>query len=171
MDYTENFNAIVMPSRTVMLTGVPPELNNSETLHTYFSKFGALLWVNEKYEQDPEAAVITFFSIAEAIAAFMSNEAVLDVDSIQKSWFEYTQKCDRCPYKYSSQESIRKHIAQCHTSKKFEDDSATALADDKDVNEPVKGTEIYSYKYSLHINLDFHYSCYGHVSATNCQRL
>lgn len=171
MDSAENFNAIVMPSRTIMLTGVPPELNNSETLHTYFSKFGALLWVNEKYEQDSEAAVITFFSIAEAIAAFMSNEAILEVDSIQKSWFEYTQKCDLCPYKYSSQESIRKHIAQCHTSKECSDDS---VSDIKEVyHESANGIKIHSYTISFHFisNRLIFISYYRNTSATNCQGL
>lgn len=142
MECAENFNAIVMPSRTIMLTCVPPELNNSETLHAYFSKFGALLWVNEKYERDPETAIITFFSIAEAIGAFMSNEAILEVDSIQRSWFEYTEKCEYCPYKYSSQESIKKHIAQCHAAKGFEDELPV---DDEIAKGPVNGMKIHSF--------------------------
>lgn len=106
-----------MPSRTIMLTGIPPEMNNSETLHSYFSNFGALLWVNERYEQDPQTALITFFSIAEAISVFMSNEPILDVDSIRKSWFEYSKKCELCSYKYTSQESIKRHMEQYHTAK------------------------------------------------------
>lgn len=107
-------SAVVMPSRTIMLSGVPAELNNSDELHKYFSKFGALLWVNEKYESDVNAAVITYFSIADAIAAFMSSEPVLDARSIQKSWFEYTKKCELCPYKYSSEDSIRQHMETQH---------------------------------------------------------
>lgn len=109
-------SAVVMPSRTLMLTGVPPELNNSDELHKYFSKFGALLWVNEKYESDIDVAVITFFSIADAIAAFMSCEPVMEIHSIQKSWFEYTKKCELCPYKYSSEDSIKQHMELQHPS-------------------------------------------------------
>lgn len=108
-------SAVVMPSRTLMLTGVPADLNISDKLHNYFKKFGALLWVNEKYEADTECAVITFFSIADAIAAFMCTEPVLDIVSIQKSWFEYTKKCDLCPYKYSSEESIKQHKELHHS--------------------------------------------------------
>ncbi|XP_055308921.1 myosin heavy chain, clone 203-like [Sitodiplosis mosellana] len=108
--------AVVMPSRTLMLTGVPAELNNSNELHKYFSKFGPLLWVNERYDSDMDVAVITFFSIADAIAAFMSSEPVLDIHSIQKTWFEYTKKCDVCPYKYSSEESIKQHMELQHPS-------------------------------------------------------
>lgn len=117
MDQSDNYGAIVMPSRTIMLTGIPPELNNSETLHSYFSNFGALLWVNERYEQDPETALITFFSIAEAISVYMSNELILDVDSIRKSWFEYSKKCGLCSYKYTCQESIKRHMEQYHAAK------------------------------------------------------
>lgn len=115
-------DSVVMPSRTLMLTGVPVELNNSDKLHNYFSKFGALLWVNEKYEANIDTAVITFFSIADAIAAFMCSEAVLDVPTIQKSWFEYTKKCDFCPYKYSSDDSIKQHMELQHPDAKFSTD-------------------------------------------------
>lgn len=103
-----------MPSRTILLTGVPSELNNESMLHSYFSKFGSVLWVNEMYERNENIAVITFFSISEAIAAFMSNEPVLENSSIQKSWFEYAKKCELCSYKYSSTESIKQHTEQCH---------------------------------------------------------
>lgn len=108
--------AVVMPSRTLMLTGIPIELNNNDKLHDYFSQFGALLWVNEKYESNIEIAVITFFSIADAIAAFMSSEPVMNVTSIEKSWFEYTKKCELCPYKYSSEDSIKQHMELHHQS-------------------------------------------------------
>lgn len=107
-------NAVVMPSRTLLLTGVPIQMNNSDKIRDFFSKYGALLWVNERYESDPEIAVITFFSISDAIAAFMSIEPVLNVSSIKKSWFEYTKTCELCSYKYSCEESIEHHMAKYH---------------------------------------------------------
>lgn len=183
MDHTESFNAIVMPSRTIMLTGIPPELNNSDTLHSYFSKFGALLWVNEKYENDSEAAIVTFFSIGEAIAAYMCDDYILDVKSIRRRWFQYTEKCDLCSYKYSSQESIQKHIAQCHTSKDIEDDETIAEKDSNsklqtaETNESVNGIQILISSYiSFHFSLisfqsNFQFSCNGNASAINFQRL
>lgn len=122
MDTIENGDAVVMPSRTLMLKGIPPELNNSDAIHTYFSKFGAVLWVNDKYDSDPEAAVVTFFSIADAIAAYMSNESTMEVEYIQKSWFEYSKKCDLCSYKYSSEDSIKQHMMTNHSS--FENQNA-----------------------------------------------
>lgn len=110
-------DTVAMPSRTLMLKGIPRELNNNETIHNYFSKFGAILWVNERYEDDPGAAIVTFFSISDAIAAIMSDEHPMDFSSIQKFWFEYMQKCDFCSYKYSSDYSIKQHMAMFHSDK------------------------------------------------------
>lgn len=110
-------DTVAMPSRTVMLKGIPRELNNNETIHNYFSKFGAILWVNERYENDPGAAIVTFFSISDAIAAIMSDEHPMDFSSIHKSWFEYTQQCEFCSYKYSSEYSIKQHMAMYHSDK------------------------------------------------------
>lgn len=96
MDSNTNINAVAVPSRTILLTGVPSELNTEEKLRKHFSKFGVLLCVNEKYGQNSEVAVITFFSIADAIAAFISSEAVLDADTVQKSWFDDAPMQDKC---------------------------------------------------------------------------
>lgn len=139
MDSSDCQNAILMPSRTIMLENVPAELNNGESLHSYFSRFGALLWVNDKYEQKSSDAVITFFSIGDAIAAFMCSEPVLDVVSIEKSWFQYTKTCELCPYKYSSENSIKQHMQQHHTHKHSTDQ---LQANEKDVNVPAKGMDL-----------------------------
>lgn len=117
MSNDENINPIVIPSRTIILTDVPLELNDEETLRTYFSQFGTLLWVNAKYEENEQVAVVTFFSISDAIAAFMCDSAVLDDDSIRKSWFKYTKECNQCSYKYTLPKSIEQHKARCHSSK------------------------------------------------------
>lgn len=162
MDRNDNFGAIIMPSRTIMLTGIPPELNNTETLHSYFCNFGSLLWVNERYENDPETALITFFSIAEAISVFMSNESILDINSIQKSWFEYTKKCELCSYKYSSQDSIKKHMEQYHMVKKTVDieQNVEKFANDianvnSNVGQNVEGNRLFFYNFPLIFRLKF----------------
>lgn len=107
-------DAVVMPSRTILLKGIPRGLNNGETIHNYFSKFGAILWVNEHYEGDPKAAIVTFFSISDAIAAMMSDEHPMDFGCVTKSWFEYTKNCNFCSYKYSTECSIKQHMATHH---------------------------------------------------------
>lgn len=117
MDSGEHLKPIAMPSRTIILSNVPAELNDEDRLRAYFRQFGTLLWVNAAYEGDKQAAIVTFFSIGDAIAAFICNEAILDNDSIKKSWFQYTKKCNLCPYEYSSSQSIERHRARCHTSK------------------------------------------------------
>lgn len=136
MNYVADSNAVVMPSRTIMLIDVPPELNNSERLRTYFSKYGALLWVNEKYGHDSEAA-ITFFSISDAIAAFLDDEPVLENGLIRKSWFEYGQQCELCSYKYLSEESLQKHMAKYHMAERSENDQLGAVGETSNVTSDV----------------------------------
>lgn len=47
----------------IALTDVPPEMNNEESLRTFFSQFGTLSWVNAKYEEDKQVAAATFLLI------------------------------------------------------------------------------------------------------------
>lgn len=129
MESGENFNAAGMPSRTILLTGIPPDLNTTEKLYAHFGTFGVLLNVNEKYDENPGSAIVTFFSISDAISAFISTEPILGVDTIQMSWSQYTKQCEFCSYKYSTDESIKQHVLSHHTSKEEANDSVKIVAE------------------------------------------
>lgn len=134
-------DTVAMPSRTILLKGIPRGLNNSESIHNYFSKFGAILWVNENYEGDPKAAIVTFFSISDAIGAMMSDEHPMEFSCIQKSWFEYTKTCDFCPYKYSAECSLKKHMETHHLDKDLNgmyDDLDTSNSSDSNGSLPLE---------------------------------
>ncbi|XP_071057172.1 zinc finger protein swm [Onthophagus taurus] len=68
------------------LKKVPPGLNNITHLNNHFSKFGKILNIQVGYENDPEAAIVTFSSHAEANAAYRSTEAVLNNRFIKVFW-------------------------------------------------------------------------------------
>lgn len=74
------------------LKKVPPGLNNITHLNNHFSKFGQIVNIQVFYENDPEAALITFSSHAEANAAYRSTEAVLNNRFIKVFW--HTQNAD-----------------------------------------------------------------------------
>lgn len=68
------------------LKKVPSGLNNITHLNNHFSKFGKIVNIQVCYEGDPEAAIITFSSHAEANAAYRSTEAVLNNRFIKVFW-------------------------------------------------------------------------------------
>lgn len=68
------------------LKKVPAGLNTITHLNNHFSKFGKIVNINLNYEGDPEAAIITFSSHAEANAAYRSTEAVLNNRFIKVFW-------------------------------------------------------------------------------------
>ncbi|KAK4878106.1 hypothetical protein RN001_010612 [Aquatica leii] len=68
------------------LKKVPPGLNNITHLNNHFSKFGKIVNIQVFYEGDPEAAIVTFSSHAEANAAYRSTEAVLNNRFIKVFW-------------------------------------------------------------------------------------
>lgn len=68
------------------LKKVPPGLNNITHLNNHFSKFGQIVNIQVFYERDPEAALVTFSSHAEANAAYRSTEAVLNNRFIKVFW-------------------------------------------------------------------------------------
>lgn len=68
------------------LKKVPPGLNNIMHLNNHFSKFGKIVNIQVFYEGDPEAAIVTFSSHAEANAAYRSTEAVLNNRFIKVFW-------------------------------------------------------------------------------------
>lgn len=109
-------NMALKPSRNILLADIPPHLNDAEILREHFGTFGVLLSVKEKFDENPTLAIVTFFSIIDAISAFITSEPILGVESIQMSWLEYTKHCSLCSYQYSSEESIKQHVRNHHYS-------------------------------------------------------
>lgn len=72
------------------LKKVPPGLNNITHLNNHFSKFGQIVNIQVFYDNDPEAALVTFSSHAEANAAYRSTEAVLNNRFIKVFWHTNT---------------------------------------------------------------------------------
>lgn len=68
------------------LKKVPRGLNNITHLNNHFSKFGKIVNIQVCYEGDPEGAIVTFSSHAEANAAYRSTEAVLNNRFIKVFW-------------------------------------------------------------------------------------
>jgi len=72
---------------SLQLKKVPQGLNNIAHLHNHFVKFGKIVNIQVCFEGDPEAALITFTSHAEASAAYKSTEAVLNNRFIKVFWY------------------------------------------------------------------------------------
>lgn len=68
------------------LRKVPRGLNSIAHLNNHFSKFGKIINIQISYECDPEAAIITFSTHAEANVAYRSTEAVLNNRFIKVFW-------------------------------------------------------------------------------------
>ncbi|CAG9767759.1 unnamed protein product [Ceutorhynchus assimilis] len=70
------------------LKKVPTGMNSITHLNNHFSKFGKIVNIQVQYEGDPEAALITFSSHAEANSAYRSTEAVLNNRFIKLFWHD-----------------------------------------------------------------------------------
>ncbi|XP_066991429.2 RNA-binding protein 26 isoform X2 [Anabrus simplex] len=68
------------------LKKVPRGMNNITHLNNHFAKFGKIVNIQVSYEGDPEAALVTFSTHAEANAAYRSTEAVLNNRFIKVFW-------------------------------------------------------------------------------------
>lgn len=68
------------------LRKIPRGLNAIAHLNNHFSKFGKIINIQISYEGDPEAAIITFSTHAEANVAYRSTEAVLNNRFIKVFW-------------------------------------------------------------------------------------
>lgn len=68
------------------LRKVPRGLNSIAHLNNHFCKFGKIVNIQVSYEGDPEAAIITFSTHAEANVAYRSTEAVLNNRFIKVFW-------------------------------------------------------------------------------------
>lgn len=74
------------PNCALELRKIPRGLNVISHLNDHFSKFGKITNIQIAYEGDPEAAIITFNSHAEANVAYRSTEAVLNNRFIKVFW-------------------------------------------------------------------------------------
>lgn len=70
------------------LKKVPVGMNSITHLNNHFSKFGKIVNIQVQYEGDPEAALITFSTHAEANSAYRSTEAVLNNRFIKLFWHD-----------------------------------------------------------------------------------
>lgn len=68
------------------LRKIPRGLNQIAHLNNHFSKFGKIVNMQISYEGDPEAAIVTFSTHAEANVAYRSTEAVLNNRFIKVFW-------------------------------------------------------------------------------------
>lgn len=68
------------------LRKIPRGLNAIAHLNNHFSKFGKIVNIQISYEGDPEAAIVTFSTHAEANVAYRSTEAVLNNRFIKVFW-------------------------------------------------------------------------------------
>lgn len=69
---------------------MPRGLNSIAHLNNHFCKFGKIVNIQVSYEGDPEAAIVTFSSHAEANVAYRSTEAVLNNRFIKVFWHSVT---------------------------------------------------------------------------------
>lgn len=76
------------------LRKVPRGLNSIAHLNNHFSKFGKIVNIHVNYENDPEAAIITFSTHAEANVAYRSTEAVLNNRFIKVFWHSNKDSMD-----------------------------------------------------------------------------
>ncbi|XP_019862843.1 PREDICTED: RNA-binding protein 27-like [Amphimedon queenslandica] len=65
-------------SDTIVLRKIPKDLNTITKLSGYFEKFGNIVNLQVRYENDPESAIVQFSSPSEAKAAHDCTEAVLN---------------------------------------------------------------------------------------------
>lgn len=78
--------AASMQNCSLELRKIPRGLNTISHLNNHFAKFGKIVNMQISYDGDPEAAIITFSTHAEANVAYRSTEAVLNNRFIKVFW-------------------------------------------------------------------------------------
>lgn len=71
---------------TLVIYKIPPHLNTISCLNDHFSKFGTVVNVLTRYENNPESALVKFSNNFEATSAIRSTEAVLNNRFIKVCW-------------------------------------------------------------------------------------
>lgn len=73
---------------------IPREQNSIMDLNSHFLRFGKIINIQINYDSDPEAALVTFSSPAEAQLAYRSTEAVLNNRFIRVFWHNKEKEND-----------------------------------------------------------------------------
>lgn len=79
-------NSVPQQNCSLELRKIPRGLNAISHLNNHFSKFGKIVNIQVSYDNDPEAAIVTFSTHAEANVAYRSTEAVLNNRFIKVFW-------------------------------------------------------------------------------------
>lgn len=66
---------------------IPRELNKIESLINHFSRFGNVVSIQISFDNDPEGALVTFYSHLDAMNAYRSTDAVLNNRFIKVYWY------------------------------------------------------------------------------------
>ncbi|KAG8184148.1 hypothetical protein JTE90_010190 [Oedothorax gibbosus] len=74
------------PRTTLEIRKIPSKQNTIKNLYQHFSKHGNIINIEVSYDNDPEAAIVTFSTNSEATAAYRSTEAILDNRFIKVFW-------------------------------------------------------------------------------------
>lgn len=86
MNHQQNMNQGPAQNCSLELRKIPRGLNAISHLNNHFSKFGKIVNIHISYDNDPEAAIVTFSTHAEANVAYRSTEAVLNNRFIKVFW-------------------------------------------------------------------------------------
>nr|XP_018908059.1 PREDICTED: RNA-binding protein 26-like [Bemisia tabaci] len=84
----KSFNQQNIPTNSLLLKKIPTHLNNISRLNNHFYKFGRINKIQVFYEGQPDAALITFSSVAEAQAAYRSPEPILNNRFIKMFYYQ-----------------------------------------------------------------------------------
>uniref|UniRef100_A0A914R362 RRM domain-containing protein n=1 Tax=Parascaris equorum TaxID=6256 RepID=A0A914R362_PAREQ len=76
----------VASNRTLQVRKIPAEMNNIAKLNEHFANFGQIVNIQVCYEGDLEAALITYSTRAEAMAAYKSTAPILNNRFIKVFW-------------------------------------------------------------------------------------
>lgn len=73
-------------NRTLQVRKIPPEMNNITKLNEHFAQFGQIVNIQVCYDGDLEAALITYATRLEAMAAYKSTIPILNNRFIKVFW-------------------------------------------------------------------------------------
>ncbi|XP_065932682.1 RNA-binding protein 26 isoform X2 [Magallana gigas] len=71
---------------------IPKEFNNIMAINQHFSKFGNLTNIQVNFENDPEAALVTFGTNQEALACYRSTEPLFNNRFVKVFWHKNKDK-------------------------------------------------------------------------------
>lgn len=119
------------------LRKVPRGLNAIAHLNNHFSRFGKITNIQVSYDGDPEAAIITFSTHAEANVAYRSTEAVLNNRFIKVFWHSpMTNDTSNSNNKLD----MSRNKNQYHINHKINDNVNSSIDDSKNLEKPTGST-------------------------------